>query len=46
MSDYRPGGFIPGPPARVTLEPDECVVWPSDPYTCIRSDHDHSDKET
>ena len=24
----------------MTLHPEECVVCPSDPYTCIRPDHD------
>lgn len=23
-----------------TLHPDECIVGPEDPYTCIRPDHD------
>lgn len=44
MSDsYDKGGYIPGPPIPVTLEPDECLI--NQHMECVRADHTHDPAE-
>lgn len=39
---YSRGGFIPGPPVKITLDPEECVIArPDGVWRCVRADHDH-----
>jgi hypothetical protein len=37
MSDYSNGGYIPGGPTVVRIDPDECIL--NIHGVCIRSDH-------